>query len=198
MTSWKCEITLPYSPSVLKEAISPVNRVKWDTQVRSIDEKAFIPTGRSGVTCAVTIYSVNGALVISARDFCDLSYHETEEDGSVLLYGRSIETEKYPEQPGFVRAENLAGGGWVIRPVDASAGSSSGSAAKSEGGPSAVSIHSRCAYLIMSDLKGWLPSWAVDQAIVGTYNTFFADLTKFLEETDDGKSIRAKFAASKD
>jgi len=148
VTSWKCQITLPYSPAVLKAAISPTNRNKWDTQVRSIEEKLFVPTEVDNVTCAVTIYSVNGVLVIAARDFVDVSYHETTDDGSVLLYGRSIETPMYGPQSGYVRAENLEGGGWVIKPI----------LSKDGGVPTA----SRCSYVIMSDLKGWLPAWAVD------------------------------------
>ena len=65
-----------------------------------------------------------------------------------------VDADRFPEASGFVRGWNTSSG-WVFE--------------KTETG---TRIH----YVIHSDLKGWMLSVVVNNALTGSYVTFFSDV----------------------
>lgn len=117
--------------------------MKWDDSLHDM----YVLRGLGKDTDLIRI-ATKGMLTISSRDFTDISVVEELEDGTILAYGQSVALEEHPEESGFVRAWNLPGCGWRIRPVDVA------------GKP-----HADIDYVILSDLKGWLPSWTINSAM---------------------------------
>jgi len=62
----------------------------------------------------VNYFEYNAIFPTSARDFVALSSIKPEEDGSILMFGTSVEHEKCPPKEGYVRARAITSG-WVIR-----------------------------------------------------------------------------------
>jgi len=83
-------------------------------------------------------------MMFSDRDFSLLRVAEKDPSSGQWVCGAtSVEVDFIPEQKGFVRAE-LRDSGWVIQPFG------------TEGD------ESFCTFVLCLDIKGWVPSWAVN------------------------------------
>jgi START domain len=93
---------------------------------------------------------------------------KTLEDGSILECGTGVDVHElgslYPVSKSFVRGLNQPCGS-LIEPE-----------------PSVNGV--KVSYLIETDLKGWFHSFIINQAIGGSYVTYFEDLLRFLKTKD--------------
>tara|TARA_Y100000780_G_C13625017_1_gene394140 strand:- start:227 stop:916 length:690 start_codon:yes stop_codon:yes gene_type:complete len=165
---------LPCSASFFRDScIAMDERLKWDTAVANYTE--LLGPGKCGANTTVWHLAVNGAFGVAGRDFVDFGVVEADSDGTVWSYGQSVQAEDV-QSGDCVRGVNYPGSGWRVRPIK------SGS----------DSFECECSYVVLSDLKGWLPSAIVRMAMSGQFADFFrlarAHIEKRLEggATDDG------------
>ena len=157
-----------YDPQFIQEAISDnKERLKWDSNIAALDihdirgGSSGIESTDEGVLRVVLLRSATKPVgPISAREFLDVTAICDERfpgvsKGSVVSGGTGVvDADRFPEASGFVRGWNTASG-WVFE--------------KTETG---TRIH----YVIHSDLKGWMLSVVVNNALTGSYVTFFSDV----------------------
>ena len=105
---------------------------------------------------------IKAVLVVSARDFCNLQIKRDVPDGTIVSVAYSMPHEACPEEAGYVRGDVLPGSAWHLAPVPAADGS---------GG-----VHSRLTYVIFSDIKGWVPHFAINAAVAETFGTYYSKL----------------------
>jgi len=167
-----CEIK-GYAPMYIQEAISDnAERLKWDSNIAALDihdirgGTSGVPSTDEGILRVVLLRSATKPVgPISAREFLDVTAICDEKfpgvpKGSVVSGGTGVvDAGRFPEASGYVRGWNTASG-WVFE--------------KTETG---TTIH----YVIHSDLKGWMLSVVVNNALTGSYVTFFSDVQKRLE-----------------
>lgn len=135
--------------------IDPTERKKWDTAVGG----HTIVKSHAECDGVTTIWRlvVNGAFGVSPRDFVDIGTVEVDDMGHVWSYGRSLQADDI-DTASCVRGANLPGSGWHVRPVkDELTGAT----------------HCDCTYVVLTDLKGWLPSSIVNMAMTGQFLDFF-------------------------
>lgn len=166
---------LPCSAKFFRDScIAMDERLKWDTAVADFTE--LLGTDKCDVNTTVWHMSVNGAFGVSGRDFVDMATIESDSDGTVWSYGQSVLAGDVPSGA-CVRGVNYPGSGWRVKPI------------KSESG----ALQCECSYVVLSDLKGWLPSAVVRMAMSGQFADFFrlakAHIAKRLEggAKDDGQ-----------
>ncbi|KAK2139073.1 hypothetical protein LSH36_2059g00000 [Paralvinella palmiformis] len=100
--------------------------------------------------------------LVSSRDFVSLR-HWKFKDGIIFAAGCAVTYPGMPPTKKHVRGENRPGG-WAFKPVT--------------GQPN------RCffCWIINTDLKGWIPQYAVDQALSGTLLDFTKHIKKHIQE----------------
>jgi hypothetical protein len=163
MTVWKCEATLS-APATL--ATSPTKAVRtvfetyYEWEHRLQWDKAFHPDSgqvlqldgdRRTLDYSRTLPALGG--VISARDFLDIREWTWADDDQTIIvaWGASVTHKDRPEVKGVVRGHN--------HPCGTLAAPATNN--KEEHGESGV----RLTLLWQSDIKGWVPARAVDQAM---------------------------------
>ena len=163
MLRFKAIFSLPYAPAVVSAFVSDnEHRRSWDSNLSKI-ETTELGTDERGKFHLLHI-ETKAVGPVSARDFVDAVAIVSLPDGSIANGGRGLTdgaNDVYPEARGVVRGLNGPGGGWIFRPVQA------------EGG-----VHTEIVYVIHCDLKGWLPHVVVNNALVGSYVSFYKDLTR--------------------
>ncbi|ELU15384.1 hypothetical protein CAPTEDRAFT_174334 [Capitella teleta] len=94
--------------------------------------------------------------LVASRDFVSLRHWATK-DGVILSSGCAVQHPDAPPTKNYVRGENKAGG-WSFFPV--------------AGNPN------KCLFIwiLGTDLKGWVPQYAVDTALAGTVRDFLRHL----------------------
>ncbi|KAJ4454671.1 stAR-related lipid transfer protein [Paratrimastix pyriformis] len=105
--------------------------------------------------------------MVSSRDFLDFSCARCDPDGGYTHGGSSIEMPSVPPVTGCIRGRNYTCG-TRVQPGDA---------------PNTVKV----TYIIRSDLKGSMPQWVVNKAMVGVVSGFFAQLRKNLPSLDKSR-----------
>lgn len=154
------------TPAQLIEFIGDrAHRLTWDRNIFDLqmtrlrnDERGEAAILRS---CTKKVGPIDG------RDFLDATIVRTLADGSVINCGSGLEPEEtcglYPITKDFVRGFNLSGTGWHIQ---------------SEASNNGVKV----SYIIQTDLKGWFTAFIINQAIAGSYVSFFDDLQRALKD----------------
>jgi hypothetical protein len=122
--------------------------------------------GRPGDHVALHHLMLKPVLVVSARDFCNLQLLRADEAAAPLGGERALFSVSFtidhpgcPEQAGYVRGAILPGSAWHLTPIPAPDGS---------GG-----VHTRLEYYILTDVKGWVPQFAVNAAVADTLRAYF-------------------------
>ncbi|XP_065336283.1 steroidogenic acute regulatory protein-like [Cloeon dipterum] len=105
--------------------------------------------------------------IISSRDFVVLRQW-AEKEGHFIAAARSTSNNFKPEQDGIIRAHS-GPGCWLISPI--------------EHEPNASKIQ----WVMDTDLKGWLPRFAVDRAFPGAMEEFMTHLRKHVRELNNNK-----------
>jgi hypothetical protein len=136
------------------------HRLKWDKNIRSNDtylvKEYPLPDGVKRVL--LTRSATNPVGPISARDFVTAGEMIAYNDGRIRTAGMTaIDDVRFPQAYEFVRGVNFPGG-WVYTALEENV--------------------TEIKYMIHSDIKGWFPSFVVNNAIGGNYVTFFESLLK--------------------
>lgn len=141
-------------------------RLGWDENVCHLDIMVLSEDKSTGEKLVILNCRTNAVGPISGRDFVDICLWKkiTDEKGGTVTYisagasylenddiKRKID-EHFPLPRGFIRGTNFQGGGWHI----------------SAGDRGAV-----VTYGIHTDLAGWFPAIVVNNAIAGSYASFF-------------------------
>jgi hypothetical protein len=190
---FKGVIDLPFQADFVQTTVHDCKtRLTWDTNIAALDTLPVVTAeeaaasasasstpGAAGPTpasprlsYAFVLRSATKAVgPISARDFVDVTAVVDIGGGSFASGGAGAVDARFPEQSGFVRGWNSSGGGWLFEAVPP------------PGGPAdAPKTWTRIHYVIHCDLKGWLPSMAVNGALTGSYVTFYTDLLKHMNK----------------
>lgn len=146
------------------------HRKTWDRNIADL-QTVDLATDERG-TVAVLRSCTKKVGPIAGRDFVDVTVVHTLGDGSVVNCGTGLEVVDAfglfpPATKQFVRGFNLAGTGWHI-----------------EFEPSMKGV--KVSYVIQTDLRGWFLPVIINQAIGGSYVSFFEDLRSALAKR--GKS----------
>jgi len=160
---------VPRAPSAVCRFVGDTaKRLTWDSNIAALEVHP-LPASETSAGQAFLLHSSTRAVgPISARDFVDAVavVGPLAPDGRYANGGVSVEDDAhFPQRAGFVRGWNSAGGGWLFEPLRAADGRS---------------VHTRIHYVIQTDLRGWLPTLIVNNALTGSYITFFKDLTEAL------------------
>jgi len=163
---FKCVIDVPYDPDLIQERMHDnIARRKWDTNIHELD---IVEIQASNPRVFILRSATKAVGPISARDFIDVTAVMKDSNGKLVSGGGSlIDLQRFPVQSGFVRGWNSSGGGWYYEPRI---------------NPNGKLIGCRIHYVIHTDLKGWLPTMIVNNAIAGSYVTFYTDFLKHLKE----------------
>ena len=144
-------------------------RLEWDENVCHLAVTVLSEDPVTGDKLVILNCRTNAVGPISGRDFVDIclwkkSANEDGDETYVSAGATYLEEDEiqrkistlFPTPPGFIRGKNFQGGGWHI------------SASKSDGGEGTV-----VTYGIHSDLAGWFPAVVINNAIAGSYVSFF-------------------------
>jgi len=175
---FKAVCRMPFHPAVTAQFLSDgAGRLRWDPNVSRLDTLPVADTPRGRVHLLHSQTKAVGP--IASRDFVDVVAVVRTPSGGYANGGGSVTDARLPEQRGVVRGWNSGGGGWTFEPVEADAGLCT------------------VTYVIHSDLKGWLPSLIINNAIVGNYVTFFSGALVAMREArlDSAESVAAALAA---
>lgn len=157
--------SLPAPPA----AVAPLlwqreRRLAWDASYAGIDELVPRFGGLPASDDAGLVrLSLKPVLVVSARDFVNvqLMRDRSASDGSFLSVSYSVTDDACPPHPDFVRGDVLPGSAWHLAP--------------GEDGNSCV-----LTYVILTDIKGWVPAFAVNAAVSKTFESYFVTLRSVL------------------
>lgn len=140
------------------------HRLTWDRNIRNLTLLQLANNEQGKVSVLRSATKQVGP--ISGRDFVDATIILKRPDGSIVNCGSGLEAAEccglFPPTGDFVRGFNQAGTGWHVEPLES-------------GG-------SRVNYVIQTDLKGWFTAFVINQAIGGSYISFFEDLQKALAQ----------------
>jgi len=137
------------------------NIKKWDKMLIDCTEYETYKGEEfsAGIYC-LRFASPGNGWVISNRDFCLMCGLKKLDNGRMVAYSQSIEYERCPPAPGFIRGELKATGSYV-EPVD----------------DQTISL----TYVVQLDPKGWIPPWVSN--IVGDEQPMnVAAMRKYFEE----------------
>lgn len=139
------------------------HRKTWDRNIFDLQTVDLATDERGAVAVLRSCTKKVGP--IAGRDFVDATVVRTLADGSVVNCGTGLEVRDtfglFPPTKQFVRGLNLAGTGWHI-----------------ETEPSINGV--KVSYVIQTDLRGWFLPIIINQAIAGSYVSFFEDLRSAL------------------
>lgn len=135
-------------------------RLTWDTSYAGIDLiERFSVADAETAEAGLYRLAIHRVLTVSARDFVSLQLKKTMEDGSVVSVAFSVKDERVPEVSGFVRGEVLPGSAWRCVPVKDAEGKVTGT---------------ELFYVILTDIKGWVPTAMVNASITATFSTYYS------------------------
>lgn len=161
--------TLPYPPSDVQSFISrDQHRLTWDRNVKELTSITVSENIEEKKKVIILRSSTNRVGPITSRDFIDITLITAiGSDGSLASAGKGIENSpKFPICDNYVRGFNNAGCGWLFEILP----------------QEDRSVHTKISYVIETDLKGWFLPVVVNNAIGGSYVTFFEDLKKAMQE----------------
>lgn len=169
---FKAVIVLPYTPSFVSATIADsATRLTWDSNIADLEVRVL---RESGPRVALLRSSTKAVGPISGRDFLDVTGIADLGNGCWVNAGSGIDVAAatelgYPVRPSFVRGFNSPGCGWYFEAVPAT------------GADGSSTTHCRVHYVIHCDLKGWLPHAVVNNALTGSFVSFFTDLVRHIE-----------------
>jgi len=140
MVKLRAELNCP--PSVVYDVLHDADyRKEWD---ESMEEGYCIEQLDSHND--VGYYSAKSPIfTVSARDFCNQRSWWKNPDGSeYIIFNHSVKHDKSPEKKGFIRAWSILSG-YLLRPC--------------AGNPDKTLFF----YLTQCDLRGWIPTFAINQ-----------------------------------
>lgn len=161
VTVWKCEAVLEApktetSPTAAVQTVFEayyewVHRLQWDKAFHPDSGQVLQLADRRTLDYSRTLPALGG--VISPRDFVDLREWAWADDAHTVIsaWGASVTHKDRPEARGVVRGHNYPCGTRVMVPA--------GGSEEESGGAVHVTL------LWQSDIKGWVPARAVDQAM---------------------------------
>ena len=149
------------------------NRLAWDISYDSIDTIISNYTNQESNDHIMLVrLKIKPVLIVSARDFCMIQLKRNfQNNGNIGSVSFSIEDERVPVDTNFVRGEVLPGSAWFIEPVPIESSSSTSSQV----------IHSRLTYIILTDIKGWVPAFAINNAVAQTFTNYYTELYRWAE-----------------
>ena len=146
---------------------SPDLRLQWDLSYAGIDnlaasvvEPAAAGDGvLAGDEVVLQRMRVKAVLVVSQRDFVCMHLRRELADGTIFAIGHSVPEEDgvFEPTPDYVRGAVLEGSGWHCKPVL---------------GPNGEQW-CEMTYVILIDLKGWVPAFVVNGALAWTFEAYF-------------------------
>ena len=170
------------SVGVISAPASEVSKLLWEPEARMTWDKSYL-----GITNLNRIIGgeptddivtqrllIKGILVISQRDFVCTHMRRTLPGGEAITVSYAVPEDEnvFPIDPNFTRGEVCEGTGWRVRPIkvkDAASG-------KEE-------EHCELIYVIMTDLKGWVPAWVINGAMGQTFKAYYEGLRSKLNST---------------
>lgn len=164
---FKAVCTIPYDVSTIRNFLADdQSRLTWDRNIQDISRIIVKEDADKREKIFVLRCATKQVGPISGRDFVDACAELVLEDGSVVNGGGGIplEVSKFPATRGFVRGYNHPGSGWHFEPDPEGSGGT------------------RISYVIHCDLKGWFLPLIINNAIGGSYATFFEDLQGALKK----------------
>lgn len=135
-------------------------RIGWDASYDSVTDVAVFSGGASTEELRLVRLVVKPVLIVSSRDFSMLQMLTRVSDTCVSSIGLSVADARIPPSDECVRGEVLPGSSWVL----------------SEGRTPEGAIFSTLTYTIATDVKGWVPTLAVNSAVGGTLAKYFSQL----------------------
>lgn len=145
---------IPFPRSVLFDQVVDINK-KGETDSQFAKGHVIVSWGSHST---ITYMRFKGMLVVSGRDFVNLTHWCVEPDGTLLVLAKSVTHPDGPEVSGFVRGQCHIGG-WVIRPRPGLAAAAGGVSAPRPHADLAIDADGcYCTYLMRSDFKGSIPS----------------------------------------
>lgn len=155
---------------VFEETVIKVEETpKWNTTVQECITVQVIDDN-TDISHNITNEAVGG--LVSSRDFVNLRHWKTK-DGILLSAGCSVLHPSVPPSKKHVRGDN-GPGGWFYRPCPHDP--------------------NRCIFgwIVNTDIKGWIPSYLVEQAIHGELLQFLKNLRQHMNrvkaEREPGQS----------
>jgi len=150
-----------FKNSVLTIEESP----KWNPMVTDIQTLQVVDEC-TDVSYNVTADAAGG--LVASRDFITVRHWETR-DGIIMSAGSATLHPDMPPNKKHIRGENR-GGGWIYKPVPDNP--------------------NKCifAWIIDTDIKGWIPQYIVDQTISGTLLQFIRSLRAHVERLKSATS----------
>jgi hypothetical protein len=152
---------------------SEVSRLLWEADVRMTWDKSYlgiqnlnrITGGESTDDMVTQRLLIKGILIISQRDFVCTHMRRTQSNGEAITISYAVPEEEnvFPIDPQFTRGEVCEGTGWRVRPVKVLDG-------KEE------KEHCELTYVIMTDLKGWVPAFVINGAMGQTFKAYYEGL----------------------
>ena len=103
----------------------------------------------------------------------DFQHTEIDEHGVMLGFGSSVTLGERPAVSGAVRGVNHPGCGWRFTPVWPD-----GQSGDPDEAPSTA-----LTYVIHTDLKGWLPAWAINSSMTSTFHQLVTSATSYMGES---------------
>jgi hypothetical protein len=174
---FKGVLEAPFPPDVVVQLVNDHKaRLAWDGNIAQLDT---VVLRQHDPFCFVLHSATKSVGPVSARDFVDITAIVALEGGSYASGGCGyVDEKRYPARSGFVRGSNSPGGGWYFESVGEGSGT-----------------RCRISYVIHSDLKGWMPSVIINNAITGSYVSFYGDMLKYIRENPAAVDAARKAAA---
>lgn len=164
---------VPIEPQQLAKLLwNTKDRLSWDISYDGIDEIVTNYSNQLTNDHAMLVrLKIKSVLIVSARDFCNVQLkRQLDSTGTTMCsVSFSITDTRCPVHNDYVRGEVLPGSAWYIEPVPVASSSSS----------SLSLIHSRLTYVIFTDIKGWVPVFAINNAVAQTFTNYYTELDKW-------------------
>jgi hypothetical protein len=146
-------------------------RMAWDITYESIDDRVIFTGAAANEDPRLGRLALRPVLILSPRDFVMLKMcvdHGAQ--GAHHSYSAValsiVDDARVPEVEGYVRADVCPGSGWHAEP-----------AVQDDG-----SVHCKLTYVIMTDIKGWVPQALVNTAVNSTFSKYYTCLAARVEE----------------
>ena len=158
---------IPASPSEVSRLLwEPEDRMTWDKSYLGITNLNRVIGGEATDDIVLQRLLIKGILVISQRDFICCHMRRTLSNGEAITvsYAVSEKENVFPIDSNFTRGEVCEGTGWRVRPIKIG-----------------EKEHTELTYVIMTDLKGWVPSFVINGAMGQTFQAYYQGLKNKLQ-----------------
>lgn len=150
------------TPEEVGQALGvPSERMKWDTSAAIMEIVEEVAAPEEGAKSYITHMATHRVLTISGRDFVSVQVIQSAK-GCVFSAACSTVDDRRPSTSKFVRGEVLPGCAWYCEPAPQADGS----------------VWCTLYYIVLTDIKGWVPAALVNAGISENFQSYFKGLRK--------------------